>query len=1042
MMKTDNPRAYLNASLVLLLLIPVFFSGCAGQMSVEEARQVTVSVGDQSLTAPPRRIDDILSVLEQSGQDDLGVGKKYRDAIAKPPPQTDKKAVLAGYYYRRGDALIQMGRHSQALADLRLAMTYASQSGGPHPKLLQRLAISEFVCGNFKHAIHFMERSVRLKERPSAYKGLVKLYARVGDLESAKRAADRGISLCTSLRNRKGWGKWPIVQAADMRAMFLEAQGKYAQAEPLYRQVIRNWTPSMRKQYPFAFIVAKIYLTRNLIQQERLMEAEIEARECLKMFRGLDKESEIFGSAVSFLGIILIRQGRLQDAEKILSASLRIMQKANVPVDSYLIGDGRMRLGDVLTAQQKFGAAMQQFDMARSGMQQNQYLYENFFARNPALMLALLRTGRIQEANQRIEAVYAQHLKLLGDKHYLTAEALGFRGMANALQKNNQQALQDFTAALPILIAKDRGGTSSYDRKMRLRIILESYLDLLAKLPGSDIETNAGIDAIDLAFKLADDLSGSTLHGAISASTARSAVTSEALADLVRREQDAQKQLKLMETALTDNLAAPQEQQLPKVIKELKTKIATLNRARQVLVEEINTRFPKYAELTHPKPVSIAPLQKYLRPSEAFVSIYTSDDRSYVWAIPPEGEAIFATVRLGRQSLAQIAADLRKALDPKPITLGDIPEFDTTLAYELYQQLLEPVKKGWQSANDLLIVAHGPLGQLPFALLPTAPVRLPERQTLFSQYRQVPWLIRKTSVTRLPSAASFVNLRSVAAGDPQRKAFAGFGDPIFNPQQLAKAQKEKAKTASVASYQPGQIHVRGIRISEQGILDNDKIVSCSIKSLKRLPDTSAEIKHIAAALGADPESDIFLGQQASEQKIKSMDLSDRKVIAFATHALVPGDLDGLDQPALALTAPSIDGSNEDGLLTMTEILRLKLNADWVVLSACNTGAAAGKGAEAISGLGRAFFYGGTRAILVSMWPVETTSARELTTGLFKFQQEDPALSRARALQKSVLALIDGPGFKDPASGKIAASYAHPLFWAPFIMVGESGGNVN
>ena len=275
-----------------------------------------------------------------------------------------------------------------------------------------------------------------------------------------------------------------------------------------------------------------------------------------------------------------------------------------------------------------------------------------------------------------------------------------------------------------------------------------------------------------------------------------------------------------------------------------------------------------------------------------------------------------------------------------------------------------------------------------------------------------------------------------------RKAFAGFGDPFFNPQQLAEAQKEKAKPAIVATSQHGQIHVRGIRISEDGILDSDKIVSCTINNLNRLPDTSAEVIDIAEALRANPNEDVFLGRQASEQRVKSMDLSDRKVIAFATHALVPGDLDGLDQPALALSAPSIAGDNEDGLLTMEEILRLKLNADWVVLSACNTGAAEGKGAEAISGLGRAFFYAGTRAILVSMWPVETTSARELTTGLFRYQQAEQTLSRARALQKSVLALIDGPGLKDPASGKIAASYAHPLFWAPFIMVGESGRPAN
>ena len=173
-----------------------------------------------------------------------------------------------------------------------------------------------------------------------------------------------------------------------------------------------------------------------------------------------------------------------------------------------------------------------------------------------------------------------------------------------------------------------------------------------------------------------------------------------------------------------------------------------------------------------------------------------------------------------------------------------------------------------------------------------------------------------------------------------------------------------------------------------------------------------------------------------------MNLSDRRVIAFATHALVPGDIDGLDQPALALSSPAVTGKKEDGLLTMGEILKLKLNADWVVLSACNTGAADGAGAEAVSGLGRAFFYAGTRAILVSMWPVETTSARKLTTRLFQYQKEGKEFSRASALRKSILELIDGPGLKDNATGKIVASYAHPLFWAPFIIVGESGSNAD
>ena len=235
------------------------------------------------------------------------------------------------------------------------------------------------------------------------------------------------------------------------------------------------------------------------------------------------------------------------------------------------------------------------------------------------------------------------------------------------------------------------------------------------------------------------------------------------------------------------------------------------------------------------------------------------------------------------------------------------------------------------------------------------------------------------------------------------------------------------------------IQVRGIRVTEKGGLDKNDISSIQLGRLSRLPDTAEEVKSIAAAVGADPDRDVFLGKDASESRVKTMNLSDRKVITFATHALVPGDLDGLEQPALALTAPSVAGDDEDGLLTMGEIMKLKLNADWVVLSACNTAAADGSGSEALSGLGRAFFYAGTRAILASMYPVETTSARKLITATFRYQREDPAIPRGRALQKAMIDMIERDTLVDDATGKIVASYAHPLFWAPFIIVGEGGG---
>ena len=154
---------------------------------------------------------------------------------------------------------------------------------------------------------------------------------------------------------------------------------------------------------------------------------------------------------------------------------------------------------------------------------------------------------------------------------------------------------------------------------------------------------------------------------------------------------------------------------------------------------------------------------------------------------------------------------------------------------------------------------------------------------------------------------------------------------------------------------------------------------------------------------------------------------------FSTHGLVPGELDGLTQPALALTNPDVFGKKGDGLLKVDQILTLKLNADWVILSACNTGAGEGEGTEALSGLGRAFFFAGTRSLLVSSWPVDSEAARQLMISLFKRQYQEKAASKSIALQQASLSLMSHGG---PDNKAADYSYAHPLFWAPFTMVGD------
>lgn len=278
-------------------------------------------------------------------------------------------------------------------------------------------------------------------------------------------------------------------------------------------------------------------------------------------------------------------------------------------------------------------------------------------------------------------------------------------------------------------------------------------------------------------------------------------------------------------------------------------------------------------------------------------------------------------------------------------------------------------------------------------------------------------------------------LRNLPPTTAKRREFLGFGDPVFDPQTQTQTG---AQTETGSAGVEGNVTTRGLPVRLRAAPAADGASSARLSDLPRLPDTAAEIKSMALALRADLARDVLLGAQASESRLKSMDLSVYRVIAFSTHGLIPGDLDGLRQPALALSAPTAGDEDSDGLLTASEILGLRLDADWVVLSACNTAAGGGAGAEAISGLGSAFFYAGARALLVSSWPVETTSARRLTTDTLQRYAADPGAGRAVALRAAMLDLIDGPGYPDP-QGRILFSYAHPIFWAPFILVGDGGG---
>jgi CHAT domain-containing protein len=279
-------------------------------------------------------------------------------------------------------------------------------------------------------------------------------------------------------------------------------------------------------------------------------------------------------------------------------------------------------------------------------------------------------------------------------------------------------------------------------------------------------------------------------------------------------------------------------------------------------------------------------------------------------------------------------------------------------------------------------------------------------------YRDAPWLVKRHAINVLPSVASLKALRQFAAREPAAKPLIGYGDPVFRPHEPG-SQRGAAGPADTTPRASGGSW-RGAGVDQARLM----------AALPALPDTAAELRTIAGKVG---ESDLHLGAAASETNVKRARLADYRIVYFATHGLVAGDVEELGEPALVLSLPKEPSEHDDGLLTAGEVAQLKLNADWVVLSACNTAAGDRIGGEALSGLARAFFYAGARTLLVSHWTVDSQAAARLTTATFDVMASQPGIGRAEALRRAMLAYLGDPS--DPQN-------AYPAYWAPFALVGE------
>jgi CHAT domain-containing protein len=1020
---------------------------------------------EPTFVVPPRTIADITAILDSEKPDEAKITERKAKADATPP--IDRSAdKLAQFYYDRAQVRALLSRNQDALADGQQALKTANDISLV-TRIRQSVAQQYRVMGDSKQAIAVYQTIVSEAGQPgkrgtmiNALIDIAETLVLTGDLDQANTYAGRVEALVQEARgspnplwrNAYGiYGHYWEAEADAARGLLFEARGQYAEAEAAYRRAeafrraslkdLGNYaSPPRPESILHAADIDLIHVAQNEWKQGRRSEAEADARRALlENLQQVGKYNPSTSRFIFGLAQVLIQQGRYQEAEKLARSALDVQRTVGIGDDASQSAKILSQLGNLLVLQRKTKEAEIVFEQLDKAIARWPPAQREALQLNDSHIVALYAAGQMEAGIAAAEELVKRQAAHTGANSFDTAAARGTLAVGYARAGRDADAIREFKGAIPILItaagesADDDDSTLVAAGSARLQRIVEAYIGVLARSP------NMSNDVAVETFGLADAVRGHAVQQALADSSARMVAKDRALAELVRTDQDHAKQINAELGALNNMLALPSDQRDDQTVRAMKAEIEKLRTERKTAQQEINRRFPAYANLIDPKPPTVDEIRATLRPGEALLSFYFGQNKSFVWAVPKDGAVAFAAVPATALDLVAKVHTLRKALEPQISVLSDIPPFDVTLAYELYSLLLKPVEAGWQSARSLIVVTNGALGELPLGLLPTTPSQVDAAaEPYFSGYRNVAWLARTHAVTMIPSASALVTLRHLPPGSLSRDKLIGFGDPYFNAQEAAEAdQSAQLQVAAGETSDAGVVTTRGIPITLRAAPHTEDIDTAELALLPRLPDTREELTAVAHALDVDPAKALYLGKAANEQNVETIDLTHYRIVAFATHGLVPGDIDGLTQPALALTAPEVAGIKGDGLLTMEKILALKLDADWVVLSACNTAAGAGAGAEAASGLGSAFFYAGTRALLVTNWSVHSASARELITNVFRRQSADPNISRGEALRQAMMALLDGPGAVDDA-GRTLFTYAHPLFWAPYSIIGDGG----
>jgi CHAT domain-containing protein len=655
---------------------------------------------------------------------------------------------------------------------------------------------------------------------------------------------------------------------------------------------------------------------------------------------------------------------------------------ADIALDFNNIGEGLREVGDLPGAKTAF----------EEGLAVTEKLGDSVLRLRATLLhnqgVLLADQNDLPNAELKLRAAIEIRRKILPSDHLDSAASRAW--LAEILSRAGRaEAVAEARAALGILEARKARGAIGFSaaavaaEARSFRAVVENILSVFTRsgprdgaVMAVDVADDA-LGALEIAQSSGTAVVAARAAAVLLAADARGATLLRQIEDL-RDQRDAAARREALQAAGLDGGAGPSNASSSK---DLDNKL-----------NELLSNVPSdLLSLTSPPRLRFADIKPQLVREEGWLGFVIGETSSTVVLVTTEGVRLNSLPE-GRLGIGRRVEELRKELDP----VAGIP-YDLVASHELYEFLFGRLNDVARGLSRLVVVSDGALESFPLAALVTdiEPGLTDQNQS----YLRAGWLSDRSVITLTPSFTVALTSKRPHPAAPNRSDFIGFGNPVLGPAQTVSVEATKRVYAKLMFLQgvPGAIK--------------------DVRTLPSLPDTEAQLNTMNA-LFANGRGIIKTGAAATKSAVAATNLASFRVVAFATHGLLASESPA-GEPALVLT-PSAD--IDDGLLTATNIASLKLDADLVILSACNTAAPRlGYGVDGLSGLARAFFYAGARAVLVSHWPVDAKATRALLGLLASAKGEGVAAAfnaASRALRRQT-------------------GFAHPAFWAPFDLVGQA-----